>query len=226
MDRASVFQVSKAISQPERAYGVVQLTPRSRHAAAKAPSDAEIIAGVRAGRPDAANALYDRVQPVVDRTIRRVLTATGPDYDDLVQAAFERMIRSLCRKPLDSDSDLGAWSAAVAAHTALDWLRKRYRERRLLDATSDVLREPTATLGVERRLEARSDVLFIQRVLARMKDAPAEALLLHDVLGYELLEVAQMTGTSYPAAQSRLLRARKELVRLAHAVRPKDGKTS
>ena len=38
-----------------------------------------------------------------------------------------------------------------------------------------------------------------------------EALLLHDMLGHELSEIAVLHGISVAAAQSRVLRARKEL---------------
>jgi RNA polymerase sigma-70 factor (ECF subfamily) len=44
------------------------------------------------------------------------------------------------------------------------------------------------------------------------KPERAEAVLLHDVLGHELTEIAQMTGVSVAAAQSRLVRGRKDVV--------------
>ncbi len=180
------------------------------------PSDAAIVAGIAAGEEWAADALYDRVQPVVDRSLRRILRSTGPDYDDLVQAAFERIITALSRKPLSEDSDLRAWSAAVATHVALDSLRRKVRERKIFHWELPFPVERPAQLNAEKRLEARSEVGRIQSVLGRMKPRAAETLLLHDVLGYELVEVAKITGVSVSAAQSRLVRSRKELLRRAN----------
>ena len=70
---------------------------------------------------------------------------------------------------------------------------------------------------LEHRLEARSEVERVQRILARMKPEQTRTLVLHDVLGHELSEIAVLTGVSVAAAQSRLVRGRKELLRRARA---------
>ena len=44
-----------------------------------------------------------------------------------------------------------------------------------------------------------------------MASEKAETVLLHDVFGYELAEIAVLTGASVSAVQSRLVRGRKEL---------------
>jgi RNA polymerase sigma-70 factor (ECF subfamily) len=48
-----------------------------------------------------------------------------------------------------------------------------------------------------------------------MKPEHAETLVLHDALGHELSEIAVLMGVSVAAAQSRLIRGRKELLRRA-----------
>jgi DNA-directed RNA polymerase specialized sigma24 family protein len=45
-----------------------------------------------------------------------------------------------------------------------------------------------------------------------MNQDKAMALVLHDVLGHELVEIAAMLGVSTAAAQSRLVRARREFL--------------
>jgi RNA polymerase sigma-70 factor (ECF subfamily) len=44
-----------------------------------------------------------------------------------------------------------------------------------------------------------------------MDPAKAQTVLLHEGMGYELSEIAVLTGVSIAAAQSRLVRGRKEL---------------
>jgi DNA-directed RNA polymerase specialized sigma24 family protein len=48
-------------------------------------------------------------------------------------------------------------------------------------------------------------------LLGEMNAAQVEVLLLHDVVGHDLSEIALMLGVSMPAAQSRLFRGRREL---------------
>ena len=52
----------------------------------------------------------------------------------------------------------------------------------------------------------------LRAALAVTKRERAEAVLLHDVLGHELTEIARMTGASIAATQSRLVRGRKDVV--------------
>jgi DNA-directed RNA polymerase specialized sigma24 family protein len=47
--------------------------------------------------------------------------------------------------------------------------------------------------------------------LDRMNAARAWAFVMHDVLGYDLREMAQMTGATVAATQSRLVRGRRDL---------------
>lgn len=182
-----------------------------------APTDPEIVAGLTRGEAWAAERLYDRVLPYLERTLRRVLRHSQGEYEDLLQSSFERIIRVLSERSLGGACDLPAWSSAVAAHVALDALRQRMRERKLFDseAPTESLRGPDA--GGERGAEARAEVERVQRVLARMKPRHAEAVLLHDVLGHDLREVATLTDASVAAAQSRLVRGRKDLLRRARA---------
>jgi RNA polymerase sigma-70 factor (ECF subfamily) len=196
-------------------------TPLAKTASPERPkrSDPEIVAGLTRGEPWAAEELYDRIHPYVERTLRRVLRYSGAEFEDLVQASFERIIRVLSERSLGGACDLPTWSSAVSAHVALDALRRRVRERKLFrnEPAPEVLRG--ADNSPERSVEARFDVARVQGIFGRMKTKHAEAILLHDVLGHDLSEIAVITGVSVAAAQSRLVRGRKELLRRSRAER-------
>ena len=60
---------------------------------------------------------------------------------------------------------------------------------------------------------ARVELARVRRHLLGMKPDQAQTVFLHDVLGHELAEIALMTQVSVAAAQSRLVRGRRELYR-------------
>jgi len=64
---------------------------------------------------------------------------------------------------------------------------------------------------VDREVIARHDLQRLRDSLAAMSPERAETLVLHDVLGHELTDIAGMMGVSVAAAQSRLVRGRREL---------------
>lgn len=183
-------------------------------------SDQQIIEGLVAGQAWAAEAFYDRVSGVVERTLRRIIQSPEADREDLQQVTLERVVQSLVERRFSGACSLTTWASAIAGHVGIDALRSRVRERNLFRNDADAegqaqVKVEGATL--EGRLEARSDIAQIQRLLASMKPEHAQTLVLHDALGHELSEIAVIMGVSVAAAQSRLVRGRKELLRRAKA---------
>jgi RNA polymerase sigma-70 factor (ECF subfamily) len=190
------------------------VAPGDLPAEERAVSDEEVIIGLVAGEDWAAEALYDRVHRVVDRTLRRLLRTSEADHEDLVQSAFERIIRTLIERRFRGACSLATWGAAIASRVGIDAFRSGLRTRRLFD--SDARPEERAThhtQSLERQLEARSEMDHLQGILAVMNPEQAETVMLHDLLGHELSEIAVLMGVSVAAAQSRLVRGRKDLLR-------------
>jgi RNA polymerase sigma-70 factor (ECF subfamily) len=177
-------------------------------------SDTAIVDGLLRNDERAAEALYDKCHQVVERAIIRVLRTRDADFDDLVQGVFERVLRTIHTRRYAGEFSLQKWASSIAANVAIDALRARHRaSRRFLwdaeAAESSVAPGP----GPDRRLEARAEVERVQGALGRMKPELAEAFVLHDVFGHELTELAALLGIGVAAAQSRLSRGRRELMR-------------
>lgn len=169
--------------------------------------DAAILAGVRVGDRMAATALHHRVRPQVERTILRLLGRRDRDHDDLAQSSLIEVVRSLGR--FRGECSLDTWTARVTAHTVFKELRRRRVELGVFDRSA----EPEDATGVdlERCLGARAMVERVRRHLDALEPEKAFTLVLHDVCGHDLREVADITEVSVAAAQSRLVRARHEL---------------
>ncbi len=176
--------------------------------------DAEICAALLDGAPWAADALYDRVVEAVEAVLFRLLGADA-DRDDLVQLAIERVVSSVVSGRFARGCSLRSWATLLAQHVAVDALRARARERKLFDR-----RVPYQTLELvdahaatpEHLAETRRRVALLQSALGHVNRERSEAVVLHDLLGHDLAEIAQLTGVSVAAAQSRLVRGRRDLL--------------
>jgi RNA polymerase sigma-70 factor (ECF subfamily) len=184
-------------------------------------TDEDMIDGLLHGRDAAAEHLCRQLRPVIERTLRRLFPGCE-DHDDLVQSSLERVVRTLIEKRFAGACSLSTWASTIAAHVGIDAMRSRTRERGLfrvgLTSSPDVLAQPEA-VPLERKLEARSELSCLKDVLDALSPEQRQTLLLHDVLGLELKDIANETGVTPAAAQSRLVRGRKELMRHRNARR-------
>ncbi|MGZ3421727.1 MAG: RNA polymerase sigma factor [Polyangiales bacterium] len=201
------------MSEPARARPALRLVgresepPRSGVVALPAMDDVEILAAVRRGDAGAATAFHDRTRPLVDRTIVRLLGRGSQDHDDLAQMSMLAVVRSLDR--FRGECSLDTWTSRVTAHTVYNEIRRRKIERRIFDHDAELeiasRRDPHDTAS------DRDVLKRIRKHLEAMDSAKAVTLVLHDVSGYDLREIAEITEVSVGAAQSRLVRGRREL---------------
>jgi RNA polymerase sigma-70 factor (ECF subfamily) len=172
--------------------------------------DSQLLASVRAGDADAATALHDRLRPVVERAIRRLLGRGDRDHEDLTQHAMIEVVYTIDK--FRGDCPLDAWASTVAAHVVYNHIRRRTTERRIFEGVRlEDDDAPASRRSLSRDTAARSTLRRVFTHLDAIEESKAWTYVLHDVCGYDLREVAQITETSVAAAQSRLVRGRREL---------------
>jgi RNA polymerase sigma-70 factor (ECF subfamily) len=178
-------------------------------------SDESLCDALAAGEVWAADVLYDRVEDVVATVLYQVVGPADHERDDLIQQSLEKIISTIVSSQFGRRCSLKSWATLITQHVAYDALRLRARERLVLDrsvmpealelvATSNDT--PELAVDVRRRMET------LRAALSATKRDRAEAVILHDVLGHELTEIARLTGVSVAAAQSRLVRGRRDVV--------------
>jgi DNA-directed RNA polymerase specialized sigma24 family protein len=59
--------------------------------------------------------------------------------------------------------------------------------------------------------------------LSSVNRGRAEAIILHDIMGHDIAEIARLTGVSVAATQSRLIRGRNEVLRVMEEQDRQDG---
>lgn len=167
--------------------------------------DSQLIVAARRGDRSAAAALHDRVRPQVDRTVARLLGRLDSDADDLVQIALIGIVTGIGR--FRGDCPLDAWVSMVTARVVYKHLRRRKLERLIFDSKT-----PITPFAARATSPETGDLLA--RVLGHvwsLDHDKAWAFVLHDVCGYDLREVAAITASTVAAAQTRLVRGRREL---------------
>ena len=173
------------------------------------PADDEaLITAFERGDLETAQRLYDRLERVVAATLIKVLGERGQDHDDLMQSAFEQILVTLARKQFARACSLSSWAISVTTNVALNAIRQRRQERRNVDADappSDM--GPTAEAGPEQAALLRR----LREELGQLSPVTASVVVMHEVMGHDLAEIAVLTGLSVSAAQSRLVRGRAEL---------------
>jgi RNA polymerase sigma-70 factor, ECF subfamily len=185
------------------------------------PTDEQLIDAIQQGDDRASERIYDKLARTVDATLYRVLGRRGSDHDDLVQSTFEQVVVTIARRRYARACSLKSWAATIATHVALNALRSRRRERRLLDIAGEALAD-VESRDIERDLGSRRELAQLRGHLAAMDPVKAMAVLLHDGFGYQLAEVAQLTDCTVAAAQTRLVRGRRDL--LARVMRDAKGR--
>lgn len=143
----------------------------------------------------------------------RALAGPRQDLDDLVQAAAERTLKALDR--FQGRSSLSTFTYGIVYRTLIDHQRwfKRFQRRFSLEAADDAddLSFPRCSETDLRELERA------RRLYAALDTLPNEkraALILHDLEGLDVAQVAEICGANELTVRSRLRDAHKKLAEI------------
>ena len=191
---------------------------RSSDNRAEAPPDADpttpLVLRARAGDDDAFEALVHIFQHPLLAVIHHHIN-NPDDADDVLQEAWSRIARHLgnMREP----SRFRAWSARIAQHCSIDFLRAHRAERlRCISADAeafDSIQDSAQTPPEEALLASEADA-ELRTALDCLPAADRALLDLREVDELPYTEVAHRLGITVGAAQVRAFRARRRLQRL------------
>ena len=149
--------------------------------------------------------LFDLHHQRLYRLARR-LTGTREEAQDLVQETFLRVARSPSSVPEGTRSE-EAWLVRVLVNVCRDqWRRKASRRR--LDEKYQTVAGPMTTPNPENALVAQSTVW---RALQELAPRRRIALILYELDGIDMSEIARLLGVSPITVRWHLSRGRKEL---------------
>jgi RNA polymerase sigma-70 factor, ECF subfamily len=140
------------------------------------------------------------------RTLAYLDGLVGPDAEDVQQDVWLSVYRRIGE--LADAGSFRTWLFRVTRHRAIDLLRKRKRERDLLESAAE---EITEMVEADDGETTSIDDATLQRALAGMPPPQREVLLLRyrDDLSYA--EIAVVVGCPIGTVRTRLHHARKRL---------------
>jgi RNA polymerase sigma-70 factor (ECF subfamily) len=141
------------------------------------------------------------------------------DAEDIAQQVFSKVYFSI--KNFDSRSSLLTWIYKITVNECYDYLRKK-RVRKLVyesdfsaeDSQRMELSEPAVDSAppIDKRLAQRD---LIVKLLAKVSQEDRNLILLKEVEGHSVEELAAMTGLNENTIKVKLFRARQKLVKAA-----------
>jgi len=135
--------------------------------------------------------------------------------EDAAQEAFLRAYRHLAA--YDLRRPFRTWVLSIAAHHAIDQVRRRRVPTIPLDDALDDSAPRDPALGPEAALVQRQGEEGVQRLLGHLSPSDRAAIVLRYWYDLSYEEMAGMLETSVSGVKSRLHRARKQLATLAPA---------
>jgi RNA polymerase sigma-70 factor (ECF subfamily) len=175
----------------------------------------ELVRLALAGDDDAFGELVSEHEKLVLRTAWR-LVRNVEDARDIAQEVFLRLHRNL--RSLKPNRDLAPWLYRVTVNLGLTALRRRTRKPEAALERDDV---PGLTAGrpeQERRSDASDARRTIAALLNELSEKERAAIVLRDLEGLEMSEVAKALGCRQGTVRAHLSRGRLKL-RLAMQAR-------
>jgi len=189
-------------------------------------SEGSLVRRAQNGDQAAFREIVERYQSKVFSIIHGIVRQRN-DVEDIAQQVFAKVYLSI--KGFDFRSSLITWIYKITVNECFDYLRKR-KVRKLVyesDLSEDEARrvenhEPT----VDRQAPADSSLArrdYVVKLLARVSEEERMLLMMKEVEGYSVEELAARTGMNENTIKVKLFRARQKLVKAAQRMERAPG---
>lgn len=172
-------------------------------------TERDLVRDCVAGDQAAWRALYDRHYPDVDRLVN-ALGITDGERDDLCQEILLLIYRSLPR--FRGEAQLGSWIYRLATREAIRFAKRRRLRKRLGEI---FLRERKPVLPADWAESEAGRRHYLQQILSRLSPERRLVLVLSEIEGLPVSEIARIADCAENTVWTRLHRARRELAKVA-----------
>jgi RNA polymerase sigma-70 factor (ECF subfamily) len=184
--------------------------PRSREGSPPAPLDVAVLERCRAQDPMAFRAFVVRYERMVFALLSRML-GHGPEVEDLAQETFVRAYRAFPEFDLSGPAKPSTWLLTIATRLALDARKRKKLDQTSLDDDDEHAQRARTGSTPEIALERRQLGQAISAAAARLPDDQCAALVLAELHGLSIAEIATALDVPENTAKTRLFRAREKM---------------
>lgn len=186
--------------------------------------EAELVRRVQAEDELAFREIVDRYQSKVFSIIYGILRNRN-DAEDIAQQVFTKVYFSI--RSFDFRSSLLTWIYKITVNECYDYLRKK-KVRKLVyesdfseeDAVSMERSEPDSRPMIDTALAQRD---LVMKLLSKVSEEDRNLMLLKEVEGHSVEELAGMTGMNENTIKVKLFRARQKLLKAAQRLTRGSG---
>ncbi|MBK5290913.1 MAG: RNA polymerase sigma factor [Acidobacteriia bacterium] len=223
MSNAMNAAIPFPLAGPAVADPAIARKTRTRSVDHKHSEEAALVRRVQNGDEMAFREMVDRYQSKVFSIIYGILRNRN-DAEDIAQQVFAKVYFSI--RNFDFRSSLMTWMYKITVNECYDYLRKK--KVRKLVYESDFTEEEADRMGrTESPVDTRPAVDthlaqrdLVAKLLTKVSAEDRQLLLLKEVEGHSVEELAAMLGMNENTIKVKLFRARQKLVRAAKRLMP------
>jgi RNA polymerase sigma-70 factor, ECF subfamily len=178
-------------------------------------AEQDLIRQLQAGNEAAFQRFVEQYRSKVCAVAYRIL-GNRDDADDITQQVFVKVHSSI--KSFEGRSSLYTWVRRITVNECFGFLRKKRLSASIEDGKVDgslptrvqMTPDPSPT---SETLAVQRD--FLSRLLARVPEQDRQLLLLRELEGYSVAQLAEAAGTSENTIKTRLFRTKRRLLATA-----------
>jgi RNA polymerase sigma-70 factor, ECF subfamily len=144
------------------------------------------------------------------------------DAEDIAQQVFAKIYFSI--RSFDFRSSLLTWIYKITVNECYDYLRKRKVRKLVYESDfseEDTLRMENSEMASDQSAPIDSSLAerdYVWKLLSKVSEEDRTLMLLKEVEGYSVEELAQMTGMNENTIKVKLFRARQKLLKAAQRI--------
>lgn len=171
--------------------------------------DSKVLAGFIDGHKDAFHIIYEKSFAFIYNTTNK-LVRNAHEAEDLTHDIYVKIYDK--RSTFDPSGNFKTWMYRIAVNHSLNHIKRKNTFYSKI--ANFFLGEYNKDHDHSRKIEEEEDVVFVRKLLGRLKDSYRIPLILKDIENLTYNEICEILDMNLSTVKTNVTRARKQLVEL------------